>query len=173
MPMRRPRLFPTLAIGLLIALFTASSAYTQPGTVGEDEREIRDLIDRYAAAVETADPNDAAQVWETSEEVSFIQPRGHQKGWEEIKTGFYDKTMGENFSKRKLTVEEPTLAIRVYGDAAWAEFYWTFHATMRKDGSPITTKGRETQVLRKTPGGWRIVHVHYSGMPKTGERQGF
>jgi len=46
-----------------------------------------------------------------------------------------------------------------------AEFYWDFVAKLRKDGSPITTHGRETQVYRKMQDGWRLVHVHYSGMP--------
>ncbi len=54
-----------------------------------------------------------------------------------------------------------------------AEFYWSFDATMAKDATTIHTEGRETQVLEKTNQGWRIVHVHYSGMPVTGERQGF
>jgi len=38
---------------------------------------------------------------------------------------------------------------------------------------PIATHGRETQVYRKVDGAWRLVHVHYSGMPVTGERLGF
>jgi ketosteroid isomerase-like protein len=42
-------------------------------------------------------------------------------------------------------------------------------AKLRKDGSPIATHGRETQVNRKLQGAWRLVHVHYSGMPVTGE----
>jgi ketosteroid isomerase-like protein len=53
------------------------------------------------------------------------------------------------------------------------EFYWDFVAKFRKDGSSITTHGRETQVYRRTPEGWRLVHVHYSGMPVTDQRQGF
>jgi ketosteroid isomerase-like protein len=61
----------------------------------------------------------------------------------------------------------------MYGDTAWAEFYWDFVAKFRKDGSPLKTQGRETQVYRKDNQGWRIVHVHYSNMPVTGEREGF
>ncbi len=33
---------------------------------------------------------------------------------------------------------------------------------MRKDGSAVTTHGIETQIYRKQPGKWRLVHVHYS-----------
>ena len=35
-------------------------------------------------------------------------------------------------------------------------------ATMRKDGSAVTTHGVETQIYRKQAGKWRLVHVHYS-----------
>jgi ketosteroid isomerase-like protein len=79
--------------------------------------------------------------------------------------------MGQMFSERKLTVKD--LAIHSYGQSAWAEFYWDFSAKLRKDGSSVATHGRETQVYRKIDGAWRLVHVHYSGMPVTGERQGF
>jgi len=79
--------------------------------------------------------------------------------------------MGGMFSERKLTAHD--VSVQVLGDAAVAEFYWDFVAKFRKDGSPISTHGRETQVYRKTSDGWRLVHVHYSGMPVTTERRGF
>ncbi|UWZ86149.1 YybH family protein [Occallatibacter riparius] len=71
--------------------------------------------------------------------------------------------MGQTFSKRSLKASaEPV--IHVYGDAAVAEFDWDFHATLRKDGSPVHTTGRESQFYVKFPDkGWRLVHVHYSG----------
>jgi hypothetical protein len=42
-------------------------------------------------------------------------------------------------------------------------------AKFGKDGSPLTTQGRETQVYRKDNRRWRIVSVHYSDVPVTGE----
>ncbi len=103
--------------------------------------------------------------------VSFIHPVGHEHGFEQIKQNVYIHLMGDTFSERKLSVHD--VSVHIYGDAAWAEFYWDFAAKFRKDGSPITTHGRETQLYRKELDGWRLVHVHYSGMPVTGERQGF
>ncbi len=86
------------------------------------------------------------------------------------KQNVYTHLMGEIFSERKLRPRD--VAVHVYGNSAWVEFYWDFVAKFRKDGSPITTHGRETQVYWKTPGGWRLV-LHYSGMPVAQERQGF
>jgi ketosteroid isomerase-like protein len=86
--------------------------------------------------------------------------------------GFYEATMRDRFTARKLQVRD--IAIRILGDTALAEFYWTFDATFRDDGSPLRTKGRETQVFRRGGSvGWTIVHVHYSTMPVTGNREGF
>ncbi|TWU39012.1 Calcium/calmodulin dependent protein kinase II Association [Novipirellula aureliae] len=164
-----------LTVGLLMlvsSLFAPAMAWsqTEEGNM-TDEAAVRELIDRYAKSIDTADIDLATKVWQTSDDVSFIQPRGHQHGWDEIRINFYEKTMGANFSKRSLKIRD--LVVHVIGNAAWVEFYWTFDATMRKDLSTIRTQGRETQVLKKTVHGWRIVHVHYSGMPVTGDRQGF
>jgi ketosteroid isomerase-like protein len=135
------------------------------------EAAIRDVIATYTKSVDAADTTLASTIWANTPDVSFIHPMGHERGWEAIKLNLYQRTMGEMFSERKLTVKD--VVIRSYGDTAWAEFYWDFAAKLRKDASPVTTHGRETQVYRKTGGRWLLVHVHYSGMPVTGNRQGF
>jgi ketosteroid isomerase-like protein len=136
-----------------------------------DEAAIRSLIATYAKAVDAADTRLASTIWANSADVSLIHPRGHERGWNAVKAQFYERTMGQTFSERSLSVKD--VAIHVYGDAAWAEFYWDFAAKLRQDGSPVATHGRETQVYRRIDGSWRLVHVHYSGMPVAGERQGF
>src|SRR5215831_1260018 len=133
--------------------------------------EIKDLIAKYGKSIDEADAGLALQVWWDSPEASFIHPLGHERGFEQIKENVYKRLMGGMFSERKLSGHDVT--VQVLGDAAVAEFYWDFVAKLRKDGSPIATHGRETQVYRRMLDGWRLVHVHYSGMPATMERQGF
>ena len=53
---------------------------------------------------------------------------------------------------------------RVSGDLAWVATESELHAT--DDGKPMTLLSTETMVLRKTDGGWRIVHIHWSSRPK-------
>jgi ketosteroid isomerase-like protein len=137
----------------------------------EGESLIAKLVHTYADSVSAADTKLAAEVWWNSPDVSFIHPLGHEHGWNAIKTNIYEKLMGETFSDRKLSIKD--LAIHVYKDAAWAEFYWDFDAKFRKDGTPITTHGRESQVYLRRDGRWRLVHVHYSGIPVVAERNGF
>ncbi len=136
-----------------------------------DLQAIQGLIDKYATSIDAADTALAAQIWSQSADVSFIHPRGHEHGFDQVKQNFYVRTMGDMFSERKLSIKD--VAIHVYGDAAWAEFNWDFVARLRTNGTPLNTRGRETQVYRREQGGWRLVHVHYSGMPVSGARQGF
>jgi ketosteroid isomerase-like protein len=152
------------AVALLgCAVGAAAEQQAPPTAPASDEAAIRQLITTYARSVDTVDTALASTIWANTPDVSFIHPNGHQHGWESIKTGVYEQAMGQTFSERRLTVKD--VAIHCHGDSAWAEFYWDFEAKLRKDGSPIATHGRETQIYWKLNGKWRLVHVHYSGMP--------
>ena len=175
------RLIPLLVL-ILIALASALSYASpaerqteapkaQPRETGADIDAIGRIVAEYAQSIDGADATLASQIWWDSPEVSFIHPLGHERGFDQIKQNVYQRLMGKTFSERKLTPRDIT--IHVYGDAAWAKFYWDFDAKFRKDGKPIRTHGRETQIYRKIQRRWRIIHVHYSGMPTTPPGQGF
>jgi len=136
-----------------------------------DVYKIEHLIAEYARAVDTADVMLVREIWSNSPDVSFIHPLGHEHGIDQVAENVFRHLMGDTFSERKLNIRD--VSIHTYGDTAWAEFYWDFAAKFRKDGSPLATKGRETQIYHKEQGRWRLVHVHYSGMPVTGEGRGF
>jgi len=149
-----------LMFSLAAALLPAALA--QDSTAAA-RAEIRRDIDTYMRSIDANDPNLGASVWLTTPDASFINPVGHERGWNQIADEVYLKLMGGTFSKRTLTAQaEPV--IHVYGDAAVAEFDWDFVATLRSTGNPVHTTGRESQFYVKFPDkGWRLVHVHYSG----------
>jgi ketosteroid isomerase-like protein len=157
---------------LLRNLFAASlciipicvAAQTDTGPAPE-VAAIHSLIEQYTKAVDTVDLKSLSQIWSHSPEVSFIYPLGEEHGLDAIEQHIFQNVMGGMFSARDLQANR--LEIHVSGDAAWSEFHWVFHATMRKDGSAVTTRGVETQIYRKESGNWRLVHVHYSGDPQT------
>lgn len=157
-----------LLIGLTAALAFAASG--QNTGAPADTESIEHLIADYAVAVDTADVKLVAQVWSDSPEVSFIHPLGHEHGLEQVEQNVFRHLMGETFSERTLIIKD--VSVHTYGDTAWAEFYWDFKARFRKDGAALATKGRETQIYHKEQGKWRLVHVHYSGIPVTQERSG-
>jgi hypothetical protein len=161
----------TKTLGLAAAVLAAFSAFVFAATPADDVKAINDIIRNYAKSVSDLDIPLAEKFWQTDERVSFIHPRGNEYGWSQIKDNFYGKTMGETFSSRELQIKD--VNVQVYGDTAVAVFHWDFPAVFRKDGSPVTTHGRESQVFTRTPDGWKLVHIHYSNMPVTGDKQGF
>lgn len=164
-----------LTLGLSMALTFIGLASAVPGhavkSEGAESDEIKGMIAKYAKSIDEANTTLASQIWSDSQEVSFIHPLGHEHGLEQIKQNVYSHLMGDTFSERKLSIHD--ISAHLYGDTAWAEFYWDFAAKFRKDGSAITSHGRETQVYRKEQGRWRLVHVHYSEMPVTDQLKGF
>jgi uncharacterized protein (TIGR02246 family) len=153
------------AAGLLLMSAAIVPAQNAGAAEKQSAAQIRQLIDTYMQAVDAADPDLAAKVFLTTPDASFINPVGHERGWQQIADEVFVRLMGQTFSKRDLKASgEPV--IHVYGDAAVVEFDWDFHATLRSDGSPVHTTGRESQFYVKFPDkGWRLVHVHYSGPP--------
>lgn len=131
-------------------------------TAGKDEDEIKQLISMYAKAADEADPTLASRIWCDSSEDSLINPVGRWQGVEEI-MGFYRHDMGENYSSRNLKIKD--ISVRVYTDAAWAEFSWDFSAIRRKEASSVSFRGMETQIYKKNRERWCLVHVHYSALP--------
>ena len=132
--------------------------------------ELKPFLDEYARVVNELDLEAAAELWSQTDEISFIHPRGHQVGWEDIRDSFYVNAMGR-FLSRNLQLKNVRIR-RLTDDTAWSDFYWDFTAQPR-EGDVIESSGRETQIWKKSPSGWKLVHVHYSAMPVTGEREGF
>jgi ketosteroid isomerase-like protein len=130
----------------------------------------RDLLESYVYTVNNLDLNLAATIWGQSAEPSFIHPRGHERGWEDVKQSFYIDTMGL-FSTRDLRLKDIVIT-PLSEDVAFAEFYWDFDAAF-PDGTPLVTEGRETQVWKKEEGEWKILHIHYSGPATQEEGEGF
>jgi ketosteroid isomerase-like protein len=134
---------------------------------------IRALLDAYVESVNDGDLELASRVWLNDKRASFIHPRGHEQGWNEVSANFYGLTMGTTFSRRSLRIIGEPLIDVLSSDAVVARFDWRFNAEFRADGSSLETEGRESQVWTATGDGWRLAHVHYSGMPVSAEREGF
>jgi ketosteroid isomerase-like protein len=147
----------TLVLLFLVARYAGGQTDTGPAA---EVATIHQLIGQYAKVVATVDLDLLSRIWSHSPEVSFIYPLGEEHGLDAIEQHVFRGVMGGMFTKRDL--EPQAIEIHVNGDAAWSEFHWVFHATMRKDASVVTTRGVETQIYHKEDGVWRLVHVHYS-----------
>lgn len=154
-----PRLL-LAALAFLLPVYVSSQTAADAAAAAADNLAVHRLLDQYVQAVDTVDLKLLAQIWSHSPDVSFIYPLGEERGFDSIEHNVFEKIMDGMFSARDLKTHDVT--IYVNGNSAWSEFHWDFHATLRKDGSAVTTHGVETQVYRKEDGQWRLVHVHYS-----------
>ncbi len=147
---------------------TDKSELMESSLSNPDSTLFKSLVSQYTESIDKADTALGAKLWSHVDEISFINPRGHEHGWDEIKNIY--NFFRINFSERKLSFY--SLKTSVYHDFAWLEFYWVFDAVTKVDNSKVQTKGRETQIWWKIDSDWRLIHVHYSGMPATGQVQG-
>jgi hypothetical protein len=152
----------------LLIVFSASVVIcVSANSQAEHNRPLADsvffnsLIEQYTSSVNLADTLLASKIWSPTSEISFISPSGNEYGWNGIKKIY--KKFSEIFSSRKLSVYK--MKATYYGDVSWVTFYWTFDGILKTDKSAVKTQGRETQIWRKINYEWRLVHVHYSGMP--------
>jgi hypothetical protein len=161
------------ALSILVLFGSATSQTTkqknnQGYALGHDSIFVKNLVSKYTRSIDEADTTLGSALWAHTSEVSFTNPSGNEYGWKGIKNIYM--FFKDNFSARKLSYTN--LRFANYGDVLWLEFFWVFDATMKPDRKIVQTKGRETQIWKKINTDWRLVHVHYSGMPVTGEGQG-
>ena len=148
-----------LVFPLALLLVALSGAAFAQGTAS-DEEQIRAIQLKYATSIDNADVALASDIWSHDPSATFIHPLGTEHGFKQIADDVYLAIMGNMFSKRELILDDPV--IRIYGDAAWSEMTWTFHAT-KKDGSTLRPKGGKLRCITKRmdPGGlfWFTIQV--------------
>jgi ketosteroid isomerase-like protein len=163
----------------LIAAFAAALVFSNPALSQAEhhksQSQISDsaffnaLITQYVQSIDQADTVLGLKIWAPTAEISFIHPQGTEYGRNGV-INIY-KMLKDNFSDRKLSFYN--LKYAYYGNVSWVTFYRIFDGTLSVNSKPVHTKGRETQIWRKINYEWRLVHVHYSDMPVTGQGQGF
>ena len=158
----------TCTTGMLNKAVSQQTKQQISSTIVADSLVFKNLISQYAQSIEQADTMLASKLWAKTDDVSFIHTGGHEHGWSEVKSNIYGM-FGRVFSTKKLNCFNEK--VTVYGEVSLVEFYWIFDATIKMNNNHIQTKGRETQIWKKVNTEWRLVHVHYSGMPATATRQ--
>ena len=125
-------------------------------------KEIQQLLDRYFQSVNAADVTLASTIWLQSPDIVVVTPLGRTEGWDGVQRDVYVNFLQKAFLERDL--RPSNVHIHVNGNSAWAVFDWSFTAKLA-NGQPFASKGRESHVYEKTDRGWRITHLHYSGLP--------
>ena len=137
---------------LLFATFWNQSALAAE----KPERAVRAVLDAQVAAWNRGDLDAYMNGYWRSPELTFYSTGTVTKGWDSTLERYRKRYQSEGNEMGKLAFTE--LHITVLGnDAALVRGGWQLTTTSGKNPG-----GLFTLVVRKFPGGWRIVHDHTS-----------
>ena len=151
--------------GVLLACAAAAlcvTACARQADGDEGRKQIQQVLDTYFKSVNAADVTLASTIWLQSPDIVVVTPLGRTEGWDSVQRDLYVNFLQKAFLERDL--RPSNVHIHVNGNSAWAVFDWSFTATLA-NGQAFASKGRESHVYEKTDRGWRITHLHYSGLP--------
>jgi ketosteroid isomerase-like protein len=122
-----------------------------------EEKAVRDVLTKEAAAVEKGDLAALDKIWANSEDVTVFESGHANYGWTDYRNSHLAPELKE-FKNTKYAFSD--LKVKVDGKTAWATFKYTLAAEIgtRK----IESGGLGTVVLEKRDGRWQIVHWHSS-----------
>ena len=143
---------------LLVALVLAGP----PATAGEPQADVPKearaavaTVDRFFAALSAGDIDKAAA--ELDPQVIILESGGAERSAAEY-LGGHAKSDAEFLKSAK---HQPGHRIaRASENLAWVAS--DNDMVTQQDGKPVTIASAETMVLRRTGGGWKIVHIHWS-----------
>ena len=133
-----------------------------PDEKPDAEKEIlRKRMQYYFDSVSNVDEELARNVWAENDSISLINAMGQFFGMNSIFHDFISKAFGNLQERRLYSVNE---VIRIHDHMAYIQLYWQFD-TKDKSGQSRRNNGRETLLFEKKDNIWKLIHVHYSGMP--------
>ena len=122
------------------------------------EDEVRQASEQFYTALNRMVEGDAAplaDIWSHSAAVTTMHPiGGRQVGWDEVR-GSFEQTAGLASGGQ---VKLDDQIVQVVGDVAYELGVERGQAQLA--GQPMTIEQRVTNIYRREPGGWKIVHHH-------------
>ena len=166
--MRHPP-FRCLLIAACLAL--ASPGFASPHQEGaaanadaipDEARPAVAVVEEFSAALKAGDLERVRAL--LADDVLVLESGGAERSKQEY---FASHAAADAEFLREAHVQVTHRTARLHGDVAWVGTESEMHAS--KDGAPLTLLGSESMILKRTPEGWRIVHIHWSSRPKKQE----
>ena len=148
------------AAALALAVFAAIAGFNFYANVSAqtaEEKAVRDLLMREAAAVEKGDLAALDKIWANSEDVTVFESGHANYGWTDYRNNHLAPELKE-FKNTKYSFSD--LKVKVDGRTAWTTFKYALVADI--GARNIQSGGFATAILEKRDGEWRIVHWHSS-----------
>lgn len=142
----------------LLSKIATVAALTMAGPAFADDRsDVEAVLKNYRSAIERLDGAAATPLF--AADARIFEQGGDEGDWNKYLTHHLAPEFAEftlfKFSDYKIDVA-------VYGDMAVTAERYRYDLVLKKDASKISRLGVATAVLKRTPGGWRIVQHHSS-----------
>ncbi|MEO1376217.1 MAG: DUF4440 domain-containing protein [Cyanobacteria bacterium J06635_10] len=149
-----------IVITTQFCLINFQNPTAQAATISNQDTEFKELINETYAAWNTNNPENLAKFYAKDAELKFYDALPLQyEGWADYQTGI-QKNLFDKMPKFKLQAKDDIQTHR-QDNLAWTTFTWHLSAEL-KDGTPVETDGRQTDIWEKRNGKWLIVHEHIS-----------
>ena len=126
----------------------------------QDEQQVQEVIDRWMSALNACDTEAVKTVWDESyPDLIYIAEENNDAlhGWEGVE-GYYNGLADVS----EANWEMDNVKIDVMGDVAWVYLTYVVEAHIMSFGRTMVFPGRNTFILRKNAGEWKIIHYHES-----------
>lgn len=127
------------------------------------ETEVRNASKQfYAALNRMANGSDSAMAdcWSQGPAVTSMHQVGRREnGWNQVRDSFHQFSLIASDAKIRLDDQK----IQVVGDLAYEVGFE--RGSLRLGGTPVEVDVRVTNIYRREPGGWKMVHHHSDTSP--------
>ncbi len=135
-----------------------------PNALGQTDEvdKIRSLLEQVAAFTQAGNLSPLDEIYAPGRGVHIIEGAGVNHGWDEYRDHHLKPELQafNNLQYRFFAIEP-----QVRGDIAFSAFRYELSAVT--ESRRIEIEGRGTAILEKSGEGWKIVHMHTSGRPKS------
>jgi uncharacterized protein (TIGR02246 family) len=127
----------------------------------QERQQVEAVIQEWKSAFEAKNIDRIKALWDQDyPQLLYIaeENNDHLSGWAAI-DNYYNAIPG-GVESMDWTLDN--LTVDVIGDAAYAYVNFHVEAVVKDLDKPMIANGRDTFVLRKTGGQWKIIHYHES-----------
>lgn len=129
----------------------------------EPTAEVRDLLDRWARAIEAKDMDALSSVFRCDDDLAVFWSNGERNvGWAEVRRHI-ESDLRQEVGLR-MRIDDPVWVPMGAGAGVLSHRY---RISLTTGGETLRFDRLATMCLHHEPGGWRIASLHVSAVPPT------
>ena len=133
----------------------------------QDEKEVAKANERFYNAFESLNIQEMESVWAKDAEIQCGHPGWRiLRGWKPVMESW--RRIFENTPQIRFMLTDLTVEVR--GDLAWVTLYEDLNSSV--EGQDVAATILTTNIFRKGPDGWRMIHHHGSSVAEPPSQEG-